>query len=103
MNDPSSAVPPDGPIRTCIGCRRTDHRADMLRIVLRDGQPPRVIPDPGARLPGRGAWLHSSENCLARAQRIRAFARAFRVRGEIDTSEVDTDVLGSKTTTLESG
>jgi len=44
-----------------------------------------VIPDPQAKLPGRGAYLHPSLECLGLAQRRRAFPRALRVTGPLDT------------------
>lgn len=40
----------------------------------------RLRPDPSARLPGRGAWLHPSLDCFDLALRRRAFGRALRVR-----------------------
>ena len=38
--------------------------------------------------PGRGAWLHPDDHCLAAAIRRRAFARALRIPGTPDTSAV---------------
>ena len=52
-----------------------------------------LVPDPRARLAGRGAWVHPDPACLDLAVRRRAFARALRsdvapdvtaVRAEID-------------------
>jgi len=40
-----------------------------------------MVPDPGARLPGRGAYLHLGQGCFELAQRRRAFARALRTQG----------------------
>jgi len=65
-----------------------------MRIVATrtdDGDPavPRVLvaePDERRRLPGRGAWLHPSRDCLDLAVRRRAFARALRVPGPLDTT-----------------
>ena len=37
----------------------------------------RIVPDPGQRRPGRGAYVCSAA-CLQRAVRTRAFARAYR-------------------------
>ena len=55
---------------------------------------PRVVPDPGRRLPGRGAWLHASPSCLDLAVRRRAFGRALRSSVGPDTSEVSDWVVG---------
>ena len=45
-----------------------------------------VLPDPRRRLPGRGAHLHPDPACLALAERRRAFGRALRVTGVLDTT-----------------
>jgi predicted RNA-binding protein YlxR (DUF448 family) len=37
-----------------------------------------LVPDPGERLPGRGAWLTATRAALETAVRKRLFARAFR-------------------------
>jgi hypothetical protein len=78
-------VPSDGPVRTCVGCRRQAPAGELLRVVAVDG---RVVPDPGRRLPGRGAHLHPDPACLAQAERRRAFPRALRVPGPLDTAAV---------------
>jgi uncharacterized protein len=53
-------------------------KSDLLRLVAVGDE---IVPDVAARLPGRGAYLHPSEECLARAQRRRAIPRALRVSG----------------------
>jgi predicted RNA-binding protein YlxR (DUF448 family) len=47
-----------------------------------------VVPDPLRRIPGRGAWVHRDPDCVTLAQRRRAFGRALRVAGLIDSSAV---------------
>ena len=47
-----------------------------------------LVPDPSARRPGRGAWLHLAPGCLDLAERRRAFARALRVQGAVDAAAV---------------
>lgn len=69
------------PHRTCVGCRRTATKAELLRLVVVEGS---VTPDPRGRLAGRGAWLHPDPDCLDRAERRRAFPRAFRLPGPLD-------------------
>jgi uncharacterized protein len=49
--------------------------------VLRGGRPE---PDPAAREPGRGAYLHPRRYCWEQALRRRAFSRAFRSSVTID-------------------
>ncbi|GAA1696844.1 hypothetical protein GCM10009808_12800 [Microbacterium sediminicola] len=38
---------------------------------------------------GRGAWVHPNEECLAVALRRRAFVRALRVEGPLDTQALN--------------
>lgn len=84
-----------GPVRTCIGCRGTDSRSALLRVVLGQAeQGLTVLPDPGRRRPGRGAWLHPSVSCLDLAVRRRAFGRALRAGAAPDTAEVRAWVEG---------
>ncbi len=71
------------PARTCIGCRRRDDRSALLRVVARDGA---VILDPRASLPGRGAWVHRTSECMAAAVQRKAFGRALRAADMLDTS-----------------
>ena len=58
-----------------MGCRQTARAGDLVRFATVDG---RVVPDPGARLPGRGAWMHPAKACWDAAVARRAFNRAFR-------------------------
>ncbi|WP_083952252.1 YlxR family protein [Actinomadura rubrobrunea] len=71
------------PLRTCVGCRVRTAKSELLRLVAVEGV---VVPDPRGRLPGRGAHLHPDPGCLELAERRRAFPRAFRLAGPLDTS-----------------
>jgi len=48
-----------------------------------------LVFDERAVLPGRGAWLHPSQECLDAALRRRAFARALRVSPAIGFPEAE--------------
>src|ERR1700677_461791 len=80
------AEPPETgkkPVRTCVGCKACAAKSSLLRLVVAgDG----IVPDPQARQPGRGAYLHPSLACFELAQRRRAFSRALRVPGSLDTA-----------------
>ncbi|MFF2644328.1 YlxR family protein [Streptomyces niveus] len=73
------------PERTCVGCRERAAKSDLLRIVVVEGA---CLPDPRGTLPGRGAYVHPASFCLDQAVRRRAFPRAFRVKGPLDTTEL---------------
>ena len=72
-----------GPIRTCVGCRQRAAKRELLRVVVRAGA---LVPDPAAIATGRGAHLHPTPECLALAERRRAFPRALRVSVGLDAS-----------------
>ena len=71
------------PVRTCIGCGGTAPQPALVR--LRVGAGAQVMIDV-TKSGGRGAWLHAAGACLTRADRRRAFARAFR-RGDVTWDE----------------
>ncbi|MGW0467942.1 YlxR family protein [Streptomyces sp. NPDC003027] len=73
------------PERTCVGCRERAAKSDLLRIVAIEGT---CVPDPRGTLPGRGAYLHPASVCLDLAVRRRAFPRAFKAQGPLDTAEI---------------
>ncbi|WP_051124735.1 YlxR family protein [Amycolatopsis benzoatilytica] len=70
-------------MRTCVGCRKRELAGELLRVVAVDG---RLVVDERRRLPGRGAWLHPGPDCLAKAERKRAFPRALRAPGALDAA-----------------
>ena len=74
-------------MRTCVGCRTRAAKSDLLRVVG-DAPAHRLVPDPRGRLPGRGAHLHPTPECLALAERRRAFGRALRLEGALDVTPV---------------
>jgi predicted RNA-binding protein YlxR (DUF448 family) len=74
-------------VRTCVGCRERAAKTALVRVVAGpDGRS--AVPDPQGRTPGRGASLHPDLNCLDLAERRRAFARALRLTGPVDSGAV---------------
>ena len=84
------------PIRTCIGCRRRDAAAEMVRLRLRrrnpdsnraeDGQVEVVVAESST---GRGASLHARPACLDTGLRPDVLSRAFKRRVTVrDTTEL---------------
>ncbi|MDQ7880399.1 YlxR family protein [Microbacterium sp. QXD-8] len=74
------------PVRTCVGCRTRAPRSTLLRVVSIDSV---LVPDERASMPGRGAWVHKTPECMDAALRRRAFVRALRVSGPLDTQTID--------------
>jgi uncharacterized protein len=75
--------PGNHPVRTCVGCKARAAKSSLLRLVVAgDG----IVPDPQARQPGRGAYLHPSLACFELAQRRRVFPRALRAQGSPSTA-----------------
>ena len=71
-----------------------DSWSALLRVVAAtdrdagDSSPVTLRPDPRHRMPGRGAWLHPTPDCLELAVRRKAFGRALRLQAAIDVSAV---------------
>jgi predicted RNA-binding protein YlxR (DUF448 family) len=76
--------------RTCVGCRQRTPKLELLRVVAKDlGSGLTVVPDPAGRMPGRGAHLHPTPECLALALRRLAFPRALRVTDRLASDVVE--------------
>ncbi len=67
------------PVRMCAGCRDRAAKAELIRIVARDGV---GMVDEPQTAPGRGVYLHPRRECLDQAVRRRSMGRLLRV--EID-------------------
>ena len=66
----------ESPQRSCLGCRESRDKGNLLRFVLSPAG--EVLPDLEAKLPGRGAYTCNSAACLAAACKQRQFSRAFK-------------------------
>jgi len=67
------------PQRSCISCRMTRDKKDLLRFVLAPDLT--LVPDLLSKLPGRGAYTCLNRDCLKSAAQKGQFARAFK--GEV--------------------
>ena len=62
--------------RTCVGCREESPKRALIRIVRSpEGA---VVVDERGKLPGRGAYLCLRKECLEKARRSGALARALK-------------------------
>ncbi len=63
------------PMRQCLGCREMRPKRELMRIVKsKDGE---ISLDPVGKLPGRGAYVCRSGECLAKVKKSRGLERAF--------------------------
>jgi uncharacterized protein len=53
------------PMRTCIGCRQQKPKKELVRIVRNTEQ--KIVLDMTGKIPGRGAYICLSEDCLQNA------------------------------------
>ncbi len=66
----------DGSERTCIVTRNSGPPDQLIRFVVGpDGQ---IVPDLKRTLPGRGCWVSARHDCVERAAKKNAFARALK-------------------------
>ena len=75
--------------RSCIACRKLENWTDLIRTVLVNNV---IKVDQFHKLPGRGAWLHTS--CYEIAIERKAFYRAFNFEGQLNTQEVSDYLKG---------
>jgi uncharacterized protein len=89
------------PLRTCVACRTTSAKRELVRIVRTpDG---RVVSDPSGRLPGRGAYLCADGSCWGRAVEKGALSRALGVPLPVALREELAARAVTMTTTNEGG
>ena len=72
-------------LRTCIGCREVVTKNQLIRIIQVNGE---LIIDHKNRLGLRGANLHYSLECLNWAIKTKAFHKALKFSGALNTSQV---------------
>ena len=86
------------PIRTCVACRQTDEKRDLLRVVRQtDGT---TVYDVKGKLSGRGAYVCAITDCIQNAKKRRQLERSLKVI--TISEEVFQTLLGRATeTTIE--
>jgi uncharacterized protein len=89
VSDPATL--PRRPERTCVGCRTTRPKRELVRIVLPAEGPAAV--DPTGKRNGRGAYLcrDRGTTCLSQARRRHALVRALRTTSD----RIDWDVVAA--------
>jgi len=79
--------------RTCVGCKERAVKSSLLRLVAVGDV---IQPDPQARLPGRGAYLHPDPACLELARRRKAFPRTLRTTGSLSLTVLAEYLCGAQ-------
>ncbi len=70
------------PVRMCAVCRERKDKDELLRITkTSDGG---ICVDISGKMPGRGAYICKSGECIKNAQKRRVLERAFSVKVEAD-------------------
>jgi len=82
------------PVRTCVACRTSDDKMGLVRIVRTAAGEVEV--DLTGKMPGRGAYLCPSSECLRRAIKEKRLSRALR-------TEVPENAINKLKETIEQG
>ena len=82
------------PVRTCISCRKQSDKGDFTRIVRnQDGL---ICIDRNGKLPGRGAYICNSAECISQAIKGNRLNKALRC-------EIPADIKNKLEESLNSG
>ncbi|MEY3278152.1 MAG: hypothetical protein RLZZ426_638 [Actinomycetota bacterium] len=81
------------PLRTCVGCRRREAVSDLIRLVVLEGL---VVLDRNRTLPGRGAHIHPTQECVQLAVTRKALPRAFTETATTTIEGIDEFLSESK-------
>ena len=65
------------PIRSCVACRTSGDKRNLVRVVRTAAG--EVVVDTTGKMPGRGAYLCPSKECLRKALKEKRLTRALRV------------------------
>ena len=88
------------PIRTCVACRTSSDKRELIRIVRTpDGH---VEVDPRGKANGRGAYLCASEECFESARQRRKLDAALKIGLQEDDYDRLRRELGAARTALTS-
>lgn len=64
------------PIRTCLGCRERSGKSSFVRIVKnKEGS---VLVDESGRLPGRGAYICLTDECINKGLKKKVIDKALK-------------------------
>lgn len=70
------------PMRMCVGCKEMKPKKELVRVVRNSAGEVQV--DKTGKLPGRGAYICLSNECLQKAKKTKALERALENKIEAD-------------------
>ena len=83
------------PMRTCVGCRQSAPKRDLIRIVR---NPEGVVElDLTGKRSGRGVYICAQEECLAAAVKGKQLDRALKTTIDAQVLDVLQEVLAHET------
>jgi predicted RNA-binding protein YlxR (DUF448 family) len=66
------------PLRTCVSCRESKDKRDLLRIVKTpEGE---ILVDTTGRMNGRGAYVGNKKECMEKLMKNHALDKAFKMQ-----------------------
>lgn len=72
--------------RTCCVCRSKGGKRELVRLVYSEG---RLVLDKDQRVEGRGAYIHPTQECLAKMGQTARWERSLRLSaGTLSAAEV---------------
>jgi predicted RNA-binding protein YlxR (DUF448 family) len=75
-----------GPTRRCLGCRRSDKKDSLLRVVAVEAK---AVVDWEGVLPGRGAYVHPTEKCVMNSLQRNVWPEALKKADGLDVTELE--------------
>lgn len=80
------------PMRTCVGCRATKEKSELIRLVAVEG---RAVIDEESSMKGRGAYICRRTECIETvAQNRGCLSRAFKKETEAPDADLFRKRLG---------
>ena len=79
--------------RTCVACREESPKRVLLRVVRSPSGD--VVLDERGKLPGRGAYLCASLECIEKARKAKALSRALKTEIRADVYDRLTEYVST--------
>lgn len=73
------------PLRTCVVCRQTSDKRQLLRVIRTAGEVREIKFDRSGKANGRGAYVCASQECIEKAIKQKRFERSLNVAAAPET------------------